>query len=157
MIPRLFRRGSALIHCILVLVVLSVMAVGLATLSGAHLEIANHQQKANQAFANTESGLEVSRYWLSRVRVSSSTLPAQYFSTIISSVQGDLAAHSISNFLVNANAVIKGTLISYSPDPTVVQGNIAMDFDRAAMVEIPAGFDLYRVLVYNPASYTMAY
>jgi hypothetical protein len=76
------------------------------------------------------------------------------FTGNFSSVNGVLAAGSLY-FSGNANAVIKGTLISYSPDPTVVQGNIAMTFDRAAMVPIPAGFDLYRVLDYNPGSYTI--
>jgi hypothetical protein len=32
-----------------------------------------------------------------------------------------------------------------------------MTFDRTGMVEIPAGFDLYRVPAYDPGSYTLAY
>ncbi len=106
MASRVFRSGSALVTCILVLVVISVLAVGLATLSGANLEIADNQRKTNRAFANTESGLEVSRYWLSRVRIASSTPPAQYFSAVISKVQDDLAGNNISNFLVNADGSI---------------------------------------------------
>ncbi len=106
MTSRISRSGSALVTCTLVLVVVSALAVGLASLSGANLEIADNQQKSNRAFANTESGLEVSRYWLSRVRIASSTAPAQYFSAVISKVQDDLAANSISNFLVNADGSV---------------------------------------------------
>jgi len=32
-----------------------------------------------------------------------------------------------------------------------------MDFHRASAVEIPAGFDLYRVLNYDPTSYAMLF
>jgi hypothetical protein len=73
-----------------------------------------------------------------------------------SSVNGVLAASSLY-FSGNASALVKGTMISYSQNPTIVQGNIAMNFDRATMVEIPAGFDLYRELQYDPTSYTMTY
>ena len=32
-----------------------------------------------------------------------------------------------------------------------------MTFDRASMVEIPAGFDLLRVLTYDPTTYAMTF
>jgi len=130
---RLVRGGSVLIACTIVLVVASVMAVSLAALSGANLGIADNQRKANGAFACTESGLEVTRYWLSRVRVPSTTPPAEYFDTILTNVQNDLAAHSISNFLVNndgsiptvtlASAAQQSFLGQWSPDasdPTIL-------------------------------------
>ena len=78
------------------------------------------------------------------------------FTGNFSSVNGVLAAGSLY-FSANASATVKGTLISYSTEPTLVEGNIALNFDRAAMVEIPAGFDLYRVLTYDPRSYTILY
>jgi hypothetical protein len=76
------------------------------------------------------------------------------FTGNFSSVNGVMAASSLY-FWGNASAVIKGTMISYSQDATFVEGNIAMSFDRVGMVEIPAGFDLLRVLDYQPASYTI--
>jgi hypothetical protein len=78
------------------------------------------------------------------------------FTGNFSSVNGVLAASSLY-FSGNASAIVKGTMISYSPDATMVEGNISMDFDRADAVEIPAGFDLFRVLRYNRASYTLVY
>jgi Tfp pilus assembly protein PilX len=78
------------------------------------------------------------------------------FTGNFSSVNGVLAAGSLY-FNANASAIVKGTMITYSSIPTRVDGNISMNFDRTAMVEIPAGFDLYRVLMYNPASYALAF
>ncbi len=103
---RFVRNGSALVTCTIVLVVVSVMAVSLAALSGANLELANKQQQANHALASTESGLDVMRYWLSRVRVDSSTPPAEYLSAVIARVQSDLAANGITNFQVNNDGSI---------------------------------------------------
>ena len=54
----------------------------------------------------------------------------------------------------NMNAQIKGTIINYSDNSTVVEGNATMNFDRVDSVKIPAGFDLYRELDYEPASYS---
>jgi hypothetical protein len=103
---RLSRSGSALIACILVLVILSAVAVCLAGLSGANLTLADNQRQANQAFASSESGLEIMRYWLSRIRVPSSTPPTGYFSEVIAGVRSDLAAQGVTNFAVNTDGSI---------------------------------------------------
>jgi hypothetical protein len=73
-----------------------------------------------------------------------------------SALNGVIAASGLY-FAWNASATVNGTLINYSDEPTVVEGNINFTFDRSAMVEIPAGFDLYRVPIYNPGSYALAY
>jgi hypothetical protein len=112
MARHIFRGGSALVTCTLVLVIVSAMAVSLAATAGAHLELAVRQKEANQAFASTESGLEVMHYWLSRVRLPSTTPPADYLSAIIASVQSDLAANNISNFQVNDDGSIPPVTLS---------------------------------------------
>ena len=89
MILRTFRNGSALITCMIVIVIVSTMAVGMAAMSGANLQMADNQREANRAFANAESGLEVIRYWVSRVRIPSSTPETEYLSTVIADVQAD--------------------------------------------------------------------
>ncbi len=73
-----------------------------------------------------------------------------------SSIEGVVAAGSLY-FSGNASAVLHGSLISYSGDPTVVAGNVSLTFDRAASVKLPVGFDTKRILAYNPASYTMVF
>ncbi len=137
MTQRLFHRGSALVTCTLVLVLVSAMAVGLATMSGANLEIADNQQKVNRAFANGESGLEITRYWLSRVRIPSSTPPAQYLSAIIAKVQGDLVANSIANFLVNADGSIPPVLLD-SRGPQLFSGQWSADANNLAILRARA-------------------
>ena len=70
-----------------------------------------------------------------------------------SSLEGVMA---VSGFHLsgNASAVVKGTILDFSDSPTVVEGNATLNFDRAGTIKIPAGFDLYRELEYNPSSYT---
>jgi hypothetical protein len=57
----------------------------------------------------------------------------------------------------NASATVKGTIINYSNEPSVIDGNVSVSFDRASSVKIPAGFDTHRALAYDPASYTLVY
>jgi hypothetical protein len=73
-----------------------------------------------------------------------------------SAVNGVIAASGL-HFDKNASATVEGTLINYSDQQTGVENNITLTFDRSAMVEIPAGFDLLRVLEYEPESYAMMY
>jgi len=101
-----FQKGSALIACMVVLVVCSALAVGLAAISGANMEIAANQREANRAFASAESGLETIRYWLSRVTMPSSTPEAQYFTTAVNAVRSDLLASGITNITLNSDGTI---------------------------------------------------
>ncbi len=132
---RISRGGSALVTCTIVLVIVSVMAVSLAAISGANLELADKQQEADQAFASTESGLEVMRYWLSRASMSSTTPPSEYFSTIIARVQSDLAANNISNFQVNSDGSI----------PVVTLNSVTRQDFRGQWSADPANPTIFRV------------
>ena len=96
----------------MVLVVCSALAVGLAALSGANLEIADNQQKTNQAFASAESGLEVIRYWLGRVQMPSTTPPPQYLSTVISTVRSDLLANGITSLTLHDDGTIPSVTLN---------------------------------------------
>ncbi|MBN2129693.1 MAG: pilus assembly PilX N-terminal domain-containing protein [Sedimentisphaerales bacterium] len=71
-----------------------------------------------------------------------------------SSIEGVVAADGLY-FSGNASATIHGSLLSYSENPTVVEGNVSLTFDRAGSVKIPAGFDTLRVLEYDATSYAM--
>jgi hypothetical protein len=121
MVLRKFRNGSALITCTIVLVVVSALAVSLASISGVNLQVADNQHQANSAFASAESGLEVMRYWLSRVRMPSTTPPAQYLSTAIALVRDDLQAQGIANFRVDTNGTIAPVLLD-APTGRTFQG-----------------------------------
>jgi hypothetical protein len=115
---RVFRNGSTLITCTLILVIVSVLAVGLAATSGINLQIADNQHWANSAFASAESGLEVSRYWLSRVRIPSSTPQANYLGAIIAAVDTDLETNAISNFRVTSTGAIPSVVLQPLPGYT---------------------------------------
>ncbi|MEJ2704826.1 MAG: hypothetical protein P8Z79_20510 [Sedimentisphaerales bacterium] len=70
-----------------------------------------------------------------------------------STLEGVVAV-SGAHFTGNMNAQIKGTIINYSGSPTTIEGNAVMNFDRESSTKIPAGFDLYRELDYDPSSYS---
>ena len=74
------------------------------------------------------------------------------FSGNFSTLEGVVAVSGV-HFSGNMDAQLKGTIINYSDSATVVEGNSTMNFDREASTKIPAGFDLYRELDYNPSSY----
>jgi hypothetical protein len=77
---------------------------------------------------------------------------AMSFQGNFSTLEGIVAVSGV-HFSGNVNAQIKGTIINYSDDPMVIEGNATMNFDREASTKIPAGFDTLRVLTYNPSSY----
>jgi len=77
---------------------------------------------------------------------------AASFQGNFSTLEGVVALSGVT-FSGNVNAQIKGTIINYSEQPLVVEGNATMNFDRSASTKVPAGFDTYRVLNYNPSSY----
>jgi hypothetical protein len=137
MARHIFRSGSALVTCTLVLVIVSVMAVSLAGISGANLQVANNQQQGSRAFASSESGLEVMRYWLSRVRVPSLTPPSQYLSTIITLMQSDLAAHGITNVQVNADGSIPEVTLS-SVTRQDFSGQLSADASNPTILHVTA-------------------
>lgn len=91
------RRGAALIISMIFILVFSALAVSMASLSGVNLQIADNQHKVNGAFVSAESGLEIMRYWLSRIYILGSTPPADILSTAANSLQNDLATNGISN------------------------------------------------------------
>jgi Tfp pilus assembly protein PilX len=69
-----------------------------------------------------------------------------------STLEGVVAVSGVV-FSGNVNAMIKGTIINYSDQPMIVEGNASMTFDRSASTKVPAGFDTLRVLTYDPSSY----
>ena len=77
---------------------------------------------------------------------------AMSFQGNFSTLEGVVAVSGVT-FTGNVNAMIKGTIINYSNQPMIVEGNASMNFDRSASTKVPAGFDTLRVLNYDPSSY----
>jgi hypothetical protein len=74
------------------------------------------------------------------------------FAGNFSALSGVMAVSGV-HFSGNVNALVEGTILNYSDNPTVIEGNSTLNFDRSNNVTVPAGFDTHRILTYNPASY----
>ena len=77
---------------------------------------------------------------------------AASFSGNFAALGGVMAVTGV-HFSGNVSAVVKGTILNYSENPTVIEGNSTLNFDRSDNITVPAGFDTHRILTYNPTSY----
>jgi Tfp pilus assembly protein PilX len=96
-------RGAILIVSMVFVVIFSALAVSMATMSGTNIQIAANQHKADSARICAESGLDVIRYWLSRVSISGTTADELKFSQIASSLQEDLTSQYITNITTSCD------------------------------------------------------
>ena len=99
-------KGTVLIVAMIFVVIFSTLAVSMATISGTNAQLASNQHKVDCALGSATSGLEVQRHWLTPLTMPSSTPQADYFSTIVSNLQSDLDANSISNFTLENDGSI---------------------------------------------------
>ncbi len=93
--------GTVLIISMIFVLIFSVLAISMATMSSTNVQVAENQRKANYARTSAESGMQVIRYWLNRIAISGFTPPEQTFSQIASSLQTDLTTNGISNITAN--------------------------------------------------------
>jgi len=93
--------GAILILCMVFILIISPLAVSMATFSSTNVQLASNQHKVNCAFSSAESGLEVMRYLLSHVTIPNSTPSSNYLLTIADIFQNDLTANDISNISLN--------------------------------------------------------
>jgi hypothetical protein len=77
--------------------IFSVLAVSMATISGVNIQIAENQHNADCTRACAESGLEVIRFWLNQLSIPATTAPSQRLNQIESSLQNTLTAGGITN------------------------------------------------------------
>ena len=130
-------RGAALILSMIFVLIFSALAVGIAAISGTNVQIASNQYKINRAFTNAESGMQVMRYWLSHVRIPSSTAPSDYFSTIVATLQTELTDNGISNLTVNNDGSIP-TVTFDSASGQTFRGQILIDANSPNIVQVYA-------------------
>lgn len=77
--------------------VFSALAVSMAAIADVNAQVASNQQKADVARACAESGIDVLRYWLSRVEMSGKTPEADKFEHVLTFFNNDLTANAITN------------------------------------------------------------
>ena len=143
------RRGAAMILSMIFLVVFAVLAIAMNTMSGMSLQTADNQRRANSAFANAESGLEVERFWLNRVMIPSSTAPADYLDAIVADVRSDLADNHIYNLVVYPDGIVAPAMLD-SARPDFFEGRL---FKETASPEV---LKVYARGVSGPVTRTVA-
>ena len=74
------------------------------------------------------------------------------FAGNFSALSGVMAVSGV-HFSGNVNAIVEGTIVNYSDNPTTIMGNATLNFDRSDNITVPAGFNTHRILTYNPSSY----
>jgi Tfp pilus assembly protein PilX len=95
-LPREWRQGSALILSLIFIVIFSAMAVAMAGMSGTNVQVAENQRKLDNTRGCAESGLEVLRYWMSKVEMSGTIAADQRFAKLGDSLGLMLPANIVS-------------------------------------------------------------
>ena len=129
------REGAVLIIAMIFVLIFSALAVSMATMSSANAQLASNHHKVGCALGSAASGLEVQRHWLTPVTMPSSTPTANYFSTIISTMQYDLDANSISNITLEND----GSILPVSLDSVTGQtfaGQMRISDSNSSVLEI---------------------
>ena len=129
------RAGAVLIISMIFVVVFSVLAVSMATLSGNSVQLASNHHDLNAALSAAQSGQEVMRYWLSRVLISSSTPQDDYFSGIVAAVQDDLDDNSITTVAVQQDGSIP-TVTLDSTSGVSFDSVIVIDGNQPTVLEV---------------------
>ena len=93
------RKGAALILSIIFVLIFSVLAASIATLSTTNVQVSNNQRQANRALVSAQSGLEVMRYYLSGIKVSGTVAPANRLQAIAAQLQNKLSSSGITNIV----------------------------------------------------------
>jgi len=89
------KRGAVLVLSMIFVVMLSILALGMATMSGMNTQIAENQRRLDGARVCAESGLEITRYWLNKVSIPGTTSPDQRLIKIAFSLQNQLSNMNI--------------------------------------------------------------
>jgi Tfp pilus assembly protein PilX len=98
-----YHRGVVLIISMIFVLIFSALAVSMATISGANVQIAENQHNGNCARASAESGLEVIRFWLNQLSIPAAALPSDRIGQAATSLQNTLSASNITSISSSYN------------------------------------------------------
>ncbi|MBP8910963.1 MAG: pilus assembly PilX N-terminal domain-containing protein [Phycisphaerae bacterium] len=98
-ITRPQRQGSVLILSLIFIAMFSALAAAFAGMSGANIQIAENHRKVDNARACAESGLEVIRFWMDKVEISSTTPHDQRFAQLTTDLQNKLTNAGVTNLI----------------------------------------------------------
>ena len=108
-------QGSALLLSLIFVAMFSALAAAMATLSGVNVQVAENLRQVDTTRSCAESGLEVIRYWASKVEIPGTTAPEQRFGQLATSLQSQLTAAGITNLV----PVLSGSTITISDVPVL--------------------------------------
>jgi len=118
-IPPQNPQGSALVLSLIFIAVFSALATALAVISETSVQLADNLRRADATRGCAESGLEVVRYWLSRVQMSGTIAPSDRFNYLANTFQGELSAAGITNIV----PVQSGSTLTMSDIPLKADGS----------------------------------
>ena len=81
------RRAAVLIVSMIFILVFSMFALSMASMSGTNVQISSNQHKINSALTAAQSGLEVVRYYLSDMTIPGTVQPEDKLATIAAQLQ----------------------------------------------------------------------
>ncbi len=93
------RKGSTLVLSLIFIAMFSAMAAAMAAISGVNVQVAQNHRKLENTRACAESGLEVMRYWMSRIAFTGTTPADQRFSVLATKLQNELTTFGITNIV----------------------------------------------------------
>ncbi|OHB63756.1 MAG: hypothetical protein A2Y76_05960 [Planctomycetes bacterium RBG_13_60_9] len=96
-LPHAVRPGSALVLSLIFVVMFSALAAAMAAVSSSNVQIAENHRKLDNTRASAESGMEVMRYWMSKVEMSGLTENDQRFTELATSLGNLLSAADVNN------------------------------------------------------------
>jgi len=112
-------RGSVLVFSLIFIAMFSALAAAMATLSGANVQVAENFRRADTTRACAESGVEVIRYWASKVDMSGTIAPSERFTHLAATLQSELAAAGITNIV----PTVSGSTITIPEVPLLSSGS----------------------------------
>ncbi len=113
-----FRQGAALIIAMIFIAVFSSFALAMLTMSSTNVQVADNHHQGNRALVNAHSGLEVMRYWLNDMTVSTNDLASARDALALS-----LTNASANNITVTSDDPTNPTTLTIAAVPLASQSN----------------------------------
>ncbi len=134
-------RGVVLIISMIFVLVFSVLAVSMASLSGTNLQISDNHHKANSALSAATSGLEIMRYHLDGISIPESVLAEDRLATVATKLQNNLASAGMTNFTVSYNAATDTLTIA----EVTLDSQSGQTFSATLIYAYPGNFDMVQM------------
>ena len=144
---RELRDGAVLIIAVIFVAMFSSLGLALLTMSSTNVQVADNHYNANRALESAQSGLEVTRYWLGRVAMPGTVIPADRFTTLTGLVDAELLTAGICTTSVCDEDGV--TPLAVNLGSTTINSLADQSFD--ASIEKTADLDLIQLNITGSA------